>query len=94
MMRGLLLVPLGLIVLQITTITANGASSSRLVEKEIDVHLAADNKHLESGLGKPLRLSGYFKVTNKLSSLSVHNTHDSLPVGAIEQRRKKREVNE
>ncbi|EIE20942.1 peptidase S10, serine carboxypeptidase [Coccomyxa subellipsoidea C-169] len=61
-MRGLLLVPLGLIVLQITTIAAIGASSSRLVEKEIDVHLAADNKHLESGLGKPLRLSGYFKL--------------------------------
>lgn len=80
-MRAFLLLALGFFSLQITLTDASG---SRLVEKEIDVHLAADDKYLDSGLAKPLRLSGYFKVTIQLSSHAVHNTHGCLLGGEFD----------
>lgn len=60
-MRGPMQFALGLLLLQITLVAAC-AGSPRLVEKVLEVHLPSDDKYLMSGLEKPLRLSGYFKV--------------------------------
>lgn len=49
-------------------VSEGNRNGSRLVEKEITVRLAADNKRVQSGLEKPLRLSGYFKVIKQASS--------------------------
>lgn len=61
-MRGMMHLALGFFLLQITLVAAKGWTSPRLVEKELEVDLPSDNNYLKSGLEKPLRLSGYFKV--------------------------------